>query len=113
MRRVGKVVVLGNRAEDLNFPRRRLATFTHHSQCCSLQPPHLPLSSFISSFLSSIFLFATMPSPSDPDPQGTSSHMMKTTKRGRPFLKVFFQSNQQHSVLSFLFLRILLISLQH
>ncbi|PPQ79535.1 hypothetical protein CVT25_003417 [Psilocybe cyanescens] len=28
-----------------------------------------------------------MPSPPDSEPQATSSHMMKTTKRGRPFLK--------------------------
>ncbi|KAF8165106.1 regulator of G protein signaling domain-containing protein [Crassisporium funariophilum] len=28
-----------------------------------------------------------MPPSSEPDPQTTSSHMMKTTKRGRPFLK--------------------------
>ncbi|EDR02359.1 uncharacterized protein LACBIDRAFT_309624 [Laccaria bicolor S238N-H82] len=28
-----------------------------------------------------------MPATADNDPQATSSHMMKTTKRGRPFLK--------------------------
>ncbi|KDR83492.1 hypothetical protein GALMADRAFT_219319 [Galerina marginata CBS 339.88] len=28
-----------------------------------------------------------MPTVADPDPQATSSHMMKTTKRGRPYLK--------------------------
>jgi len=36
-----------------------------------------------------LFLFfATMPATADNDPHATSSHMMKTTKRGRPFLKV-------------------------
>jgi hypothetical protein len=36
----------------------------------------------------SFFSLLPMPATADNDPQATSSHMMKTTKRGRPFLKV-------------------------
>lgn len=64
---VGNIVVIGNGA---------------------LLLPSSSSLSFYFLFLSRLSSRSSMATLPDADPQSTSSHMMKTTKRGRPFLKV-------------------------
>ena len=63
---------------------RRMVVGKH---CCDWQR-RLPPPFLVSFSFATLFPFPTMAALPDADPQSTSSHMMKTTKRGRPFLKV-------------------------
>lgn len=77
------------------------ADFFPHSSFSALNLPSLPSFSrlvfslpsgsslrVLFSFFSFSVSFINAMSAQDQDPNGSSSHMMKTTKRGRPFLKV-------------------------
>ena len=91
------LVLFGSRTLDPICSSRRSLLATSSPPChLATSPQSVHPNSFFSSSSSSSTRQSIMPNKSapqsqqqDPNRQATSSHMMKTTKRGRPFLKVF------------------------